>query len=568
MLQVRLLGPPRIETSDGQTRDIPGRQSWAVLARLLLADGPVPRRELSAELFPDAVDPLGSLRWCLASLRRALGSPELFTGDPVLRELPADIAVDVLALDQGTLDLASTGELLEGMEPSSGPEFSTWLLVARQQVGARVGALLREETIAALSRGQHERSLLLAELAARRSPYDEGAHVLLVKSLALAGDTDAALAHVVAVEELFRRELGCDPSPALRSAARGRVALPPLGVAAAAVASTLLESGKAALSAGAVDAGLDCLRQAGAQAESAGDDALWGRCLLELGSALVHAAKGFDDEGSVLLEQAVRLATATGDRATAASAHRERGYAEALAGRRPEADSHVAAGLEIAGEDAQLLAGLHAVAGFNLADWGRFPDALARHELALEHARAAGEQRREAWSLGLGAWALLNAGRADEARVWAAQCLVLAQDLQWRSFTPWPLAVLAEVALLDDRPAAGSAADLERAFALSCQLQDPCWEGATGRVLALHHARQGDGEAALRWIVDAGRRAARHADTWVAMVGAILVTEAELRAELGDRTGADRAAREATALAARAQLDALLPRCLAVLRGA
>jgi DNA-binding SARP family transcriptional activator len=565
MLQVRLLGQPRVETSDGETREIPGRQSWAVLARLLLADRPVARRELSAELFPDTVDPLGSLRWCLASLRRALGSADLFTGDPIQQDLPPEITVDVLTLDSGTFDLASTGELLEGIEPRSGPEFSTWLLVARQQVGARVAALLREETIVALSRGQHERSVSLAELAVRRSPYDEGAHVLLVKSLALAGDADAALAHVAAVEDLFRRELGCDPSPALRSAARGRVAVP--GVNAAAIASTLLDSGRAALSAGAIDAGLDCLRQAGAQAESAGDDALWGQCLLELGSGLVHALQGFDDEGSVLLEQAVRLATATGDRATAVSAHRERGYAEALAGRRPEADRHLAAGEELAGDDSQLLAGLHAVAGFNLADWGRFAKAIARYELALEHARASGERRREAWSLGLGAWALLNAGRTDEARVWAAQCLALVRDLQWRSFTPWPLAVLAEVALLDDRPAAGSAADLERAFAMSCQLQDPCWEGASGRVLALHHARQGDAEAALQWIVDARKRAVRNSDTWVAMVGVILVTEAELRAACGDGAGADHAARDATALAARTQLDALLPRCLALLRG-
>ena len=56
-----------------------------------MTERPLSRRELSAELFPSAVDPLGALRWCLAGLRRALGSAEAFAGDPVVPALSGDV---------------------------------------------------------------------------------------------------------------------------------------------------------------------------------------------------------------------------------------------------------------------------------------------------------------------------------------------------------------------------------------------------------------------------------------------------------------------------------------------
>lgn len=141
MLHVRLIGPPAIVSSTGEARHVRGQKPWAVLARLLLADRPLMRRELSAELFPDTDDPLGSLRWCLASLRKALGSSDLLTGDPLVPDLPEWITVDVLTLSDGIVDAAAAGEFLEGVDPPCGPEFSMWLLVARQQIAARVDTL-------------------------------------------------------------------------------------------------------------------------------------------------------------------------------------------------------------------------------------------------------------------------------------------------------------------------------------------------------------------------------------------------------------------------------------------
>jgi tetratricopeptide (TPR) repeat protein len=347
----------------------------------------------------------------------------------------------------------------------------------------------------------------------------------------------------------------CRPGPRRR---------PTPGVSASTLAATLLSSGRAALSAGAIDAGLDCLRRAGAQAEIAGDDPVLAQCLLELGSALVHSVRGFDDEGSVLLEQAASIAQEAADHHTAVAALRERGYADALAGRRMEAQRHLDHAGALADGDDALRAGVRAVAAFNLCDWGRHDEAIAAYDEAIDAARRAGDRRREAWALGLGGWTMHLAGRGRESTGWLTASLDLVHDLGWASFEPWPVTVLAEAKLGtsrdDDTPP-----ELERWFAMSCQLDDPCWEGASGRVLALHHARRSDHDLALRWIVEARTRCERKSDSWTGLLGEILLTEAEIRADCGDLTSGSSAARQTIALAARAQLDGLLPRALDVL---
>lgn len=562
MLNIRLIGPPYIEGPNGERLDVRGRKPWAVLARVLLADRPLTRRELSAELFPDAADPLGSLRWCLASLRKTIGSADVLKGDPILLEFPPWVTVDVSELQAGNLDRASIGELLEGIDPACGPEFSTWLLIARQQVAARIDAVMRDAIIVAISRNDHATAMDLAAIAARRAPYDEKAQVLLAKALVAAGHTAAAVEHVVAVESLFRTELGCEPTPALRSAARANVAASPPGVSVRALAASLLQSGQAAMAAGAVEAGIDCLRRAGAEAESAQDANLQARCLLELGSALVHAVRGFDDEGSVLLEQAVQIAQVAGDRPTAVAALRERAYVDTLAGRRPEAQRQLGVALDLADDEPDLLPGLHAVSAMNLADWGRPDEAWQQYEVALDRARSVGDRRWEGWVLGLGGWAALSNARQAIAREWLQQCLNIVRETRWTSFEPWPLVALAEAQLADR--ASLRSDHLEQVFATSCQLEDPCWEGASGRILAMHHAQAGNTDQALAWITDARQRVRRRSDTWVAMIGEVLLTEATIRQSIGDASGANATAQELVNFAARTQLSQLLEKGLAI----
>lgn len=565
MVHVRLLGPPSIEGPDGP-RVLRGHKAWAVLARLTLAERPVDRRDLAAELFPETVDPLGSLRWCLAGIRKALGAPDAFTGDPIDVTAPAGVTFDVREALAGRLDPADHGgELLQGLDPRCGPEFTTWLLIARQQLAARAEDELREATIVALSRGAADRALGLAEQLVRRAPYDEGAHVLLVRSLVAAGHDAAARAHMAAAEQLFRDELGIEPSDAIRSAGRREVADPPPGVTAGTLAATLLDAGRSALAAGATDAGVDCLRRAASGAEQAGDRALHAECLLALGSALVRSVRGFDDEGSILLEQAAHLATEAGDGRVAASALQERAYADALAGRRPEAARRLEAAEALADGDDALLAGVRSTIAFNLADWGRTEEALERYAGALESAQRASDRRRQAWIHGLSSWALLHDGRSEEASVAARASLDLVRSLGWTSFEPFPAAVLAEASAAASGQDLSPGAGLERVFAMSCELADPCWEGAAGRAMALALAAADRHDEALRWITDARVRSVRRSDAWAGLVGVILLTEVSLRTAAGDAAGAEAAARDAVALAARSHLDGMLPAAVGAL---
>ena len=91
-------------------------QIVAVLARVALAGRPVGRRELAGELFGEADDPLGALRWSLADLRRSFGPPSSLCGDP-LGLSPGELWVDVRALEDGSLPVEDIGGgLLEGIE--------------------------------------------------------------------------------------------------------------------------------------------------------------------------------------------------------------------------------------------------------------------------------------------------------------------------------------------------------------------------------------------------------------------------------------------------------------------
>ncbi len=565
-VRIRLIGRPEIRIEGEGLARVRGHKPWALLARVVLTERPVTRQQLATELFPDADDPLGSLRWSLAELRRGLGSADSFTGDPVRANLPDDAELDTAALIDGTFDrFDDLGELLEGVRPRAGAGFESWLLVERERVAGLVDAQLRQAVLRAMSLGDHERATRLAQVGVGRNPFDEGAHVLLVRALVAAG-SEAAAAHVLATEELFRAELGTPPSPALRSALRPTVADPTPGVSPRSTATALLDAGLAALDAGAVDAGMECLRRAAAEAERAGDDRLYAKTLLELGTALVHAVRGYDDEGAVLLRQAADLGVSSSDHILAARALRELGYTDALVGRRRTAAAYLDQAAELADGDAELMAGIDAVEGFNLAEWGKHAEAIERYGTAIDLARSAGKPRREAWALGLGARVHLLRGDLGTAEAWLNECVNRVDDEQWVAFRPWPLALLGEIRLDAGDDPGTVRSDLEEAFVLSCQLGDPCWEGTSARVLALTHGVEGDLAAALTWIADARRRCTRTTDTYVGMEASILTTDAELSLLAGDPLRAEAAARSLLTLAARTQQDGFLATALALLR--
>jgi len=540
--RARLLGPPRIE-DEGQPCPPPrGLKSWAVLARVALAGRLVGRRELAGELFGEADDPLGALRWALADLRRALGLRSLLCGDP-LSLAPGELWVDVLALEDGSLPVQDVGgDLLEGIELRNCPGFDTWLLLARLDCAARVRQELRRRALGLLAAGQAGAAMAPAGRAAAVDPLDEAAQELFLRVLVAAGRGGLASAHLASCEVLFARE-GLVPSPALRSAARDPELAPRPRLRAGVIAVSLLRAGTAALDAGAVDAGVETLRRAAAEADRAGDPATQAEVQRALGSALVHAVRGSDGEGAVVLHRALLAARAAGRPALAADILRELAFADVQAGRHASADQALReAGEHAQGGDPALLAGILAIRGMNQADRGRHLEAAQLLAESAAAARQAGTARQEAWSQGVLARSLLLAGQLPQARLAAEQSMALARRERWNAFLPWPQVLhaqcLAQAGCWDE-----SGEEAEHAFALACELGDPCWEGMAARALGLLAAHAGDLAAAQGWLSDARRRCDRVSDRYVWVSAYVGLAQLETAARQDPRLVAPVAAR-------------------------
>lgn len=506
-LTVRLLGVPEVRR-DGHVVPAPrGNKPWGLLAYLLLTGAPASRGALCSLLFAEAEDPRAALRWNLSALRQLVGDrPGLSTDPVVLDRGPGD---EVDALDQAPRSWG--GELLESMSFSSAPTFDLWLETQRARLrGARVQDL-HEAALRSLAAGAAPEAVELAGRLVTLAPYDEAHHALLVRSLSAAGDGLAAARRVAACRDLFRRDLGVEPGPELEAAAAavtGRpVASPRVGRAAV---LSQVEAGEAAISAGAVDAGLECLRRA--VVEAAGDVTSSGRALLALGSALVHAVRGRDEEGVTALHRAVAVAEPHAAE-VAAAACVELGYVEYLRGHLDAVEPWLARAASASPADAATTARIETVRGSALSDAGRYPEAHAALQRALA---ATDDARRRAYAQAMIGRAHLLCGELDAARDALETALDGALRTAWRTFTPWPESLLAEVDLAEDRVAEAEAR-LETAFATSCELGDPCWEGVSGRGRGQVLARRGRLEEALATLVDARRRSRRVPDgyRWV-----------------------------------------------------
>ncbi|MEO3863222.1 BTAD domain-containing putative transcriptional regulator [Acrocarpospora sp. B8E8] len=563
MLTIRLLGPPAIERDGQPVRSPRGRKAWALLSYLLLAERPPSRRHLAELLFGDADDPLGALRWTLAELRRALGKRDVLSGDPISPNLGDDVVVDLEQITRERADptplLDIGGELLEGVHLTSSLEFESWLLVERHRVSAQVEARLRQTAVALLAGGRATDAVQYASRAVTRNPLEEGNHELLVRSLAAAGDRTAALRQVAVGEDILRRELGVDASPALREAAHvgtGSPMAPPLSGRAA--ASSQLDAGRAAIVAGAVDAGLQCLRRAVAEAARCRDAALQGRALVALGGALIHAARGRDEEGIVAIHEAIQLASRTGDRATAVTAHRELAFVEVQAGRRKTAEVWLAKAQALAETD-QECAALLAVRGKNASDVGDYPLAFELLNESVERSGRCGDHRQQAWSLSMVARAHLLRAERSQAAAALARSLERVYEQRWMAFLPWPQTLRAELDLFGgDLEAATDG--FEQAWELACQLNDSCWEGMAARGLGLLSAAKGDYPAARKWQEEASFRCIRVPDRYQWVHGYAMDAAVGTALDHGDHDRARPLVENMAALAARCDMRELVVR--------
>lgn len=502
---IQLLGRPDIHREHGPRDRLRGRKAWSLLAMLALSEQPLPRHTLIRMLFPRAGNAAAALRWVLSELRRGLRPHAVVGGDPVTLELATGTVVDVRQVLSGQVAAdGETGELLAGLALPDCPEFELWLADQRERVALAAQAALRAAIGAQLGARRPAESVRLARQLVQVAPLEERHHVLLVSSLARAGDRDGARAAARACARLFARELGVQPSPRVAQAARAPAGGPTLLPDGRRLKARIeIEAGKAVAAAGAVADGLERLRLAVKLADDLGDPVIQGEAHAALGTTVVHTVALTQGEGVAALRRARDFSLAAADRSTAASAWRELAFV--ATGARRGAGALLRQARELADGDDGKLAATLGVEAIALVDNGRFDVAARRFRRSIELAERAGEPRKAALSLTNLARAELAAGRAAEARTSTERARVLVAEQRWTAFLPFVLAVSAELDLHEGRP--GSAGEqLACAWTTAVELADPCWLAITGRGLGLLAAHQGDIAGAMRWLDSAYHR--------------------------------------------------------------
>lgn len=292
-------------------------------------------------------------------------------------------------------------------------------------------------------------------------------------------------------------------------------------------------------------------------AEAAHDGGLRLRALIALGGALVHGVRGRDEEGAAVLHEALALAESTGDQGAAARAMRELGFIDVQAGRRQRADRWLSRAVSLADSEAELAAVLGNT-GMNQSDMGRYADALVTLTRSVEHALAAGSTRQAAWSTSLIGRIHVLRGDTGSAVPALERSIELVREISWTAFAPWPESFRAEVDRAEGRR--DRAADrYDHAFALACQLADPCWEGVAARGTGLLTADSGDVAGGMVWLTEAGSRCMRWPDAYQWVHAYVLDATCELAVSSGRPDAAQWVDRLA-AVAARGEMNEFIVR--------
>lgn len=514
-ISIHLLGSPRVEV-DGEDQGRPrGAKTWALLALLARSEGALPRTRIAELLFSEADDPLGALRWTASQLRRLLTSSDTVVGDPMELRLPTDAKVDTDVIIRGrwedALDLPGLGRpLLEGVEPRAGASFELWLSGERRHLDGAASAMLHEAASTLLARDKADRAVPVANRLVALDPYDENAQVMLVQALVAVGDHDAANQRVETCTNLFLEELGVEPSPALAAAARRRATLVR---ASPIMLRAQLEAGQAAMSAGAVDAGLETLRGVAEGAGVLKDDHVTLQALFALGVALVHTTRGTDEEAVTVLHRARDLADAMGDDTISGSACRELGYVELLRGRYDRANTWLEAGRERAAGNDTELGWIDLFTGSCLSDTAHYTKGEHALRRAIELTARAGETEGEAFATTHLCRLHILRGELEEARTAGRRALELTDAAAWTSFRPYPetWAALAEFGLgqIDE-----SHQLFEHAWAMASQIGDVCWQTLSLRGLGLINAERDHQAEAIDQLSEAPTHCRRLPDAY------------------------------------------------------
>ena len=482
-MTVRLLGTPRL-VADGKPRDLAGRKPWALLAYLALSPGGVSRRELAGLLCSEADDPLAALRWSLLQVRRGLEDFGEVVDDGALSlRWAGAVEVDAVALLAGPASAESVedlvaGALLEGFTFDDAPALEMWLLLQRSRVAsASVDALRWAATV--LAPRDPEASLRMIHRALSLSPYDDALHELAVDIHVQRRDTAAAQEYVAQVERRYLVDLGAPAPASLRRplARAGRGDSAPL-LSLDIEARQLLEVAQQRFDAGDHEGGLDTARRAAAKAASSGDGALEARALAALATILIHSVRGRDAEAAGLLNRALQLAGVLHDYATIADAEREVGYIALLQAHYGAAEAALGrsqtAALAVGDEPRFQRASVYqALCRSDRCDYAaaekQLRDAIAALEVAPDQGKLL------AYAQATLARVLVFTDRSSEAETVAEAAVRHARTAGAISLVSWPMIWSGQASRrLGD--VAGARGRFEEAYALGCEIADPCWE--------------------------------------------------------------------------------------------
>jgi DNA-binding SARP family transcriptional activator len=515
-LAVLLLGDPTIER-DGTLVPAPaGRKSWALLAYLALAEQPPGRRQVAELLFPDADDPLGSLRWTLSEIRRATGWTQAnLGGDPLVLDLPPGDRVDAADLRRGipgSALAATRGRLLADLAFDHLPAFDFWLQTQRQHLANLSDAMLRDEILAGLASGQIDGALDTAHQLVLTHPLDSRNQEALIRSLVAAERFNEARLHLARCSDLFARELGVPLPDTLTSIARTPVE-PERDdgqVSVEAALAAQLDAGRAAIGAGATEKGIGHLRHATDLARRIRDPACSAASLVELGEASAHEARLRDTEVVTVLHRAMALAEAADRDDLGARAACALAYVQIQSGDASRGQTWLAVARDLAAGDDYLLSQIHGIVAMAHSDQAHYPQALEAFTTSIALAESGGRRRQVAWSSSMEARTHLLRGDLASALDRAELAVEIARSERWTSLLPWPQSLRGEVhRQRGDLRQAES--ELEHAFALGEQVGDLCWMSVASRFLAALALDRGRHDDVELWL----RRSRRHSLPYV-----------------------------------------------------
>jgi pimeloyl-ACP methyl ester carboxylesterase/DNA-binding SARP family transcriptional activator len=218
------LGPAAVLTN-GQLRSFDVRpKGLALLVRLALCDGPQERENLAGELFPEAADPRGSLRWHLSYLRARLPIPVEADRRAIALDAPTDVAefrAGVERIVSGRFEHAPKilalyrGDLCAGLRVSASAEFDNWLYIQEDELRRTFRRATLSFAEWAIDEQREHAALPSLLRLTEVDPYLEQAHVLLVRAFEALGEADAARHAYDRYEGIVRKELHAEPRPEL-----------------------------------------------------------------------------------------------------------------------------------------------------------------------------------------------------------------------------------------------------------------------------------------------------------------------------------------------------------------